>query len=160
MHAHAWITAARDPQISGELELLYERIARETAQRQPVCDQSGRCCNFDAWGHRLYVTGLETAYLVTRLDEPLMPERVARAREAGGCPFQKALLCGVHPLRPLGCRAYFCDESATDWQQDLSERMLAEIRALHDRHGVPYRYGEWRVMLEALVEGDPSAGQE
>ncbi len=48
--AQAWLTAARDPQISGELELVYERIAREVDKRQPVCNQSGRCCNFDAWG--------------------------------------------------------------------------------------------------------------
>lgn len=148
---HAWLAAARDPQISGELELVYERIAREVDRRQPVCDQSGRCCNFEAWGHRLYVTGLEAAYLVARLDRTLTPDDLARARAAGGCPFQKALLCSVHTIRPLGCRVYYCDESAKGWQEDLTERTLAEVRAIHDRHEIPYRYAEWRTLLETLT---------
>jgi hypothetical protein len=25
--------------------------------------------------------------------------------------------------------------------------MLARLRALHESHGIPYRYGEWRTML-------------
>jgi hypothetical protein len=57
----------------------------------------------------------------------------------------------VHRDRPLGCRVYFCDRSAQDWQQDLSERALAMVRAIHDRHGIEYRYGEWRTMLEKLA---------
>ncbi|MCC7388761.1 MAG: YkgJ family cysteine cluster protein [Phycisphaerales bacterium] len=150
--ADIWLQAAADPQIAGELELLYEHIARDTAQRRPRCDQSGRCCDFDAWGHRLYVTGLEAAYLVARLEHPLTPGAIADARARGGCPFQRALLCTVHSLRPLGCRAYFCDPTSTDWQQDLTERMLAELRALHDRHDIPYRYAEWRALLETLTE--------
>lgn len=147
-----WRQAARDPQIAGELELLYERVARETLERRPACDRSGRCCHFDAWGHRLYVTGLEAAYLVARLQTPLTGPAIDEARSRGGCPFQRALLCTVHPLRPLGCRAYFCDPTSTDWQHDLTERMLAELRALHDRHEIPYRYAEWRALLEMLVD--------
>ena len=50
-------------------------------------------------------------------------------------------------MRPLGCRIYFCDPRAAGWQEDLSERTLARLRALHDAHDVPYRYGEWRTML-------------
>ena len=162
--ARAWLAAAIDPQISGELELVYEHISRAVDTRKPVCNTSGRCCNFEKWGHRLYVTGLEAAYLFTRLhelrDEPLTAADIDAARAAGGCPFQKALLCSVHAIRPLGCRTYYCDETAQEWQHDLTERMLAEIRALHDRHGVPYRYGEWRAMLGELVEGNPSTGPE
>lgn len=150
--ARAWLAAALDPQISGELELVYEAITRAVDTRRPVCERSGRCCRFEEWGHRLYVTGLEAAYLLTRLDRPLTPDTIARARQAGGCPFQKALLCSVHGIRPLGCRVYYCDESAQEWQRELCERMLGEVKAIHDRHGLAYRYGEWRGMLEMLVE--------
>jgi Fe-S-cluster containining protein len=69
------------------------------------------------------------------------------ARQSGGCPFQVRNLCGVHSIKPLGCRLYFCDKSAQQWQNDLSERLLARIRALHDEQGIEYRYGEWREML-------------
>jgi Fe-S-cluster containining protein len=150
--ARAWLGAAVDPQISGELELVYEAIARAVAARRPVCDASGRCCKFDEWGHRLYVTGLEAAYLAARLGREISLEEIATARAAGGCPFQKALLCSVHAIRPLGCRVYYCDETAQEWQMELSERMLGEVKAIHERHGLAYRYGEWRAMLHVIVE--------
>ena len=151
-HPHAWLTAARNPQIAGELELLYEHIAQEVARHQPLCTQSGRCCHFDAWDHRLYVTGLEAAYLFARLEQQLTPNDIARAHAAGGCPFQKSLLCTVHAIRPIGCRVYYCDQSGEGWQEALTERTLAEVRAIHDRHEVPYQYVEWRMVLKMLIE--------
>lgn len=215
--ARSWCAAARDPQISGELELVYARAAREIESRGPACWASGRCCNFEAAGHRLYVTGLEAAYTVVHLESvsaqdrsdrppdssragsgsdrtpvsvragsgsdrtpdtpgratsgdhveraapyarpgnPSLPLRaltmqdidVARAR--GGCPFQQSNLCSVHTIKPLGCRVYFCDRSAQEWQRSLSEAALADIRAIHDAHAIEYRYGEWREMLGMLA---------
>ena len=175
----AWLAAARDPQISGELELVYAHVAREIERRGPACWASGRCCNFEKTGHRLYVTGLEAAYTVANLDSvrarsggdgsndegtevpvsgvrslplpALTIQHIATARVAGGCPFQSANLCSVHAIKPLGCRVYFCDRSAQDWQRAFTEQALADIRAIHDAHAIPYRYGEWRDMLSMLV---------
>lgn len=155
LHA-SWLAAARDPTVVSLLESIYADTAAEIAARSPACWASGRCCNFDAAGHRLYVTGLEAAYALSRLASPalLTPEKLAAAQERGGCPFQTGNLCGVHAIKPLGCRVYFCDRSAEAWQQDLSERMLTRIRALHDLHGIEYRYGEWREMLGQFVTPD------
>jgi Fe-S-cluster containining protein len=72
------------------------------------------------------------------------------ATDSPGCPFQVAKLCGVHALRPFGCRMFFCDPSATDWQNETYERFHAELRRLHEAMGVPYRYVEWRAALRAL----------
>ncbi len=146
-----WRIAAADVQIAGELELIYEHIAREVAVFKPRCDATGRCCHFQAWGHRLYVTGLEAAYVIERLDQPLKQSELQSAQQQGGCPFQRALLCSVHAIRPLGCRVYYCDERANNWQEALSETMLRQIKSLHDRHNLPYRYGEWREMLSDFV---------
>lgn len=33
----------------------------------PTCNASGRCCKFDTYGHRLYVTGLEIAWFLGRV---------------------------------------------------------------------------------------------
>lgn len=151
--AHRWLAAAKDPAIAAELEAIYEYTAAAIESRGPACWASGRCCNFEAAGHRLYTTGLEAAYALARLspDSPLTHESLASARARGGCPFQVANLCGIHTIKPLGCRVYFCDRSAQEWQQDLSERALARVRELHDRHGIDYRYGEWRGMLGMLL---------
>lgn len=137
------------------LEAVYADVAAEIEARGPACWASGRCCNFTAAGHRLYVTGLETLYTLSRLDPASRPspQQLEAARARGGCPFQSGNLCSVHEIKPLGCRVYFCDRAAQAWQQDLTERMLARIRAIHDEFGLDYRYGEWLGMLEAALAG-------
>jgi len=150
----AWMAHARDPRVRGALEAIYTQTAHEIAQRAPACWASGRCCNFEKSGHRLYVTGLEAAYTMAhapverRIDRAALDGAVAR----GGCPFQAANLCGVHHTKPLACRVYFCDRSAQEWQRDLSERMHERVRALHADHAIEYRYAEWRSLLSVLVE--------
>lgn len=102
----------------------------------------------------MYVTGLEAAFTVLRhakAHPPLSLPQIAEARDRGGCPFQEGHLCGAHGIKPLGCRVYFCDRSAQEWQQRLSEHGLGQLRELHERHGIEYRYGEWRAMLDIVV---------
>lgn len=151
--ARAWLAAAREPAITDRLEALYLAVADAIEARGPACWASGRCCNFAATGHLLFVTGLEAAYCLTRLpaEAPLTLGAVEAARARGGCPFQKANLCGVHAIKPLGCRVYFCDRSAQAWQHELTERMLERLRALHAEFSLPYVYGEWRALLASLV---------
>jgi Fe-S-cluster containining protein len=164
--ATAWLAAAEEPGIVSALESIYTSIAREVERRGPACWASGRCCGFEKAGHRLYVTGLEAAYTVSRLPRrpapgslpqlgdraaPLTPGSLAGAGAGGTCPFLAGHLCGAHAMRPLGCRVYFCDRSAQEWQRDLSERMLAMVRTIHDGHRIEYRYGEWRSMLARFV---------
>ncbi|MCC6661081.1 MAG: hypothetical protein IT437_09375 [Phycisphaerales bacterium] len=153
--AHLWLEAAARPEVAAELEAVYAYIAAAVESRGPRCWVSGRCCNFGAHGHRLYVTGLEAAYTLLRaerdgapaLDTGLLHAALGR----GGCPYQVGGLCGAHGVRPSGCRVYFCDHTAQDWQRDLSERSLRLIRDLHDRHGVGYRYAEWSGLLGELL---------
>ncbi len=166
--ATAWLHALENPRIVSDLESVYTDTAREIEARGPACWASGRCCNFQKTGHLLYVTGLEAAYMLSRLSNrpapgplpqlgdcaaPLTPNSLASALAGGTCPFLVGHLCGAHAMRPLGCRVYFCDRSAQQWQQDLCERMLARLRAIHDQHTIEYRYGEWRSMLALFAEG-------
>ena len=152
--AEAWIRAARSAPVVAELLAVFSDVAVQVEARGPACWASGRCCNFEQAGHRLYVTGLEAAFTViehaksrSRLSLP----QIAEAKVRGGCPFQESNLCGVHGIMPLGCRVYFCDRSAQEWQQSLSEHGLGQLRELHERHGIEYRYGEWREMLDIVV---------
>lgn len=156
--ARQWLDAARRPEIGQRLDAIYAMIADQVAARTPVCVASGRCCNFEAYGHRLYVTGLEAAWCVAQLtaDNPgLTPASVAEATTRGGCPFQVGKLCGVHAIKPVGCRTYFCDPVAEGWQEDLTERAHGMVKNLHGQAGVPYRYMEWRSMLDLLSSVQP-----
>ena len=146
-----WLDAAARPEVSARLEAIYAMIADQVAARTPACVASGRCCNFESYGHRLYVTGLEAAWCVHRLGDgspPLTPGSVEDAVARGGCPFQVGGLCGVHEIKPVGCRTFFCDPTAQAWQEDLTERAHGMVREAHQRAGVAYRYMEWRALLE------------
>lgn len=149
--AQEWLAAIARPPLARGLESIYEHAAREIDSRAPACWASGRCCNFERTGHRLYVTGLEAAYTLSRAPATPSLADLNHARARGGCPFQESNLCGVHAIKPLGCRLYFCDRTAQSWQHELSERLLADIRALHESHAITYRYAEWRAMLSMFT---------
>ncbi len=152
--ARRWLAAARGPEVAASLEAVYEMITDQIAARDPACWGSGRCCNFKAAGHRLYTTGLEAAYTLTRLPSgrDLTSEGLEAAISRGDCPFLALNLCGVHAVKPAACRVYFCDRSAKLWQEELAERAHAMIRALHERHALAYRYDEWRTLLGEFLE--------
>lgn len=163
--AASWLSAASDERIAARLEAVYLMLSEQIEARGPACWASGRCCNFDKTGHRLYVTGLEAAYTVSRIASPeravndrpvfaplpTLDAAVRAAETRGDCPFLDLNLCGVHRIKPLGCRVYFCDRSAETWQEELSERGLRMIRSIHDEFGLSYRYGEWRAMLRLFA---------
>ncbi len=233
---------------------VYRDLAVKVEVRKPRCDQSGRCCDFDAFEHRLYVTTIELAAFLRDLElgqstpdtpgsssaardrsrptdmpssepglerlhlshhglvAPATPDEPAAGRAAsdlvspggagstvagasvdgaslasngvegggasdsaggagasrsvgmaltvlspedrpiliGGCPFQVARLCGVHPIRPFGCRIFFCDPTASDWQQTHYEAFHRRLKDLHTTLRVPYHYVEWRTALDAM----------
>ena len=132
---------------------VYAELQAEVDARRPVCVASGRCCRFEEFGHRLFVTTMELAAFVHGLGHvaPLGSGTGDRDPWDGtGCPFQVGKLCGVHPIRPFGCRMFFCDATSTEWQNQAYERFHARLKRLHDELGVPYRYVEWRQALELL----------
>jgi Fe-S-cluster containining protein len=129
---------------------VYADVASAVDARRPRCDISGRCCRFEEHGHRLYVTTIELAAFVAQFTGPANPNW-----DGTGCPFQRAKLCGVHTIRPFGCRIYFCDHTSTEWQNDAYERFHARIQRLHEELGVPYLYVEWRAALRTLGLANP-----
>ena len=94
------------------------------------------------------VTTIELAAFVYELEtRPRGPS----SWDGTGCPFQVSGLCGVHAIRPFGCRIFFCDATSTQWQHEQYERFHAELKKLHQSLDVPYFYVEWRQALEALA---------
>lgn len=136
--------AALRPEARARVAELYRAVQEEIDRRKPLCIVSGRCCRFEEFGHRLYVTTLELAHFVhERGDAPRAGEW-----DGTGCPFQRARLCTVHSIRPFGCRMFFCDATSTEWQNAAYERFHADLKRLHEELCVPYFYVEWRKALE------------
>src|SRR5688500_334921 len=110
---------------------VYGDLQKEIDARQPLCAASGRCCNFDRYGHRLYVTTMELATFVHQLAE--MNGTIPDITDPATCPLQQNKLCSVHAIRPFGCRIFFCDPAATEWQNDQYEQFHARLKRLQDR---------------------------
>jgi Fe-S-cluster containining protein len=144
------LQAAARPEVLEAVARVYAGLQREIDQRRPVCDASGRCCRFDEFGHRLYVTTMELAAFFGQLTTS------AAGTDLGGCPFQVGGLCSVHAIRPFGCRVFFCDSTSDAWQHEQYERFHGELKRFHETLDVPYRYIEWREALKAMgIEAVP-----
>lgn len=147
--------AAARPEVRQAVLAVYADVQKEIDARRPLCVISGKCCRFEEYGHRLYVTTLELATFIGDLHTPMPTDW-----DGTGCPFQVNKLCSVHTIRPFGCRMFFCDPTATEWQNELYERFHARLKRLHESLGVPYAYVEWRQALRALLGSDPVANRD
>ncbi len=151
----AWFAAAARAEVEDAIAEIHRDIAEELRRVGPLCLASGRCCRFEAHGHRLYASGLEVARCVSicRAEgRGIGTAEVEAAVAAGNCPWQQGRLCTARGGRPTGCRVYFCDPRLQDLVPELAERAHDRIRALHERIDVPYVYGEWRAMLQEVLE--------
>lgn len=165
-------------QVIAAVRQLYAALEDEIALQRPVCKASGRCCHFESYGHRLYVTTVEmvvfehyrrAAAMASQPNGVIQPAEpkldawrfpLPLLDDSGevnpGCPWQVNGLCAAREGRPLGCRIYFCDESSNAWQASAYERFHGELKRLHEMFGIGYSYTEWRQALRALppVSGD------
>lgn len=153
-----WRDAAARPEIDVALRTLYAELDDAITQRGPTCWSSGKCCKFDDFGHRLYVTGLEIAWFLGQCgtrdaergtDDPPVGIRLPQlAEHPGACPYQIDGLCSTHTVRPLGCRIFFCQRGTEAWQQDLYETYLDRLRRFHEAQQLEYRYMDWIAGLD------------
>jgi Fe-S-cluster containining protein len=138
-----------ESEIARRFESLYADLQTEIERRKPKCELSGRCCQFEEFGHRMYITSGELAVFRHKLN--VLPNAPSTENwEGKGCPFQKGKLCGVHSIRPMGCRIFFCDSTSTDWQNQQYEQFHGKIKALHEELGLAYSYTEWREGLRQI----------
>lgn len=120
--------------LHAELEALYAALDSEVRATAVRCDLRGLCCDFERAGHVLYATDLEVDYARAH-GADAVPEAPPKA-----CPYFQGGQCRLRAGRPLGCRVYFCDPRYADAMHALAERYHRAIVALHDTHGIAYRY--------------------
>lgn len=159
---------ANGEDVSRAVAEILASASAEIASKGAVCQASGRCCRFEQYGHRLYVTAAELLHFAqTHCSSPQGRHAIENRKSkienqislpqffAGnpeGCPYQVDNLCTAREARPLGCRIYFCDESARGWENELYEKYHRMLSAVHERFSLPYRYLEWRAALGELTE--------
>ena len=106
-----------------------------------VCDVCGKCCDFDAFDHRLFVTPPELMYLTANLGD-----EKREAMPTSRCPYQLDGKCTVYEYRFAGCRIFCCNGDA-DFQSRLSESVLEKFKSLCTEFQIPYRYTDLATAL-------------
>lgn len=145
----AAVEARQNHALLAHVESIYRYADAAIAARQPVCYQSGRCCQFEKMKHSLFVSTVELAYF-------LHTARLERNEEpiGGACPFVRLGpgRCAARQGRPLGCRMFYCDPRTQWWQQDLYNQLHGRLQRLHEQFHVPYYYAEWLAILRSATE--------
>jgi Fe-S-cluster containining protein len=134
----------RHAQIVRSVEQLYDWLARELDSNRKLsgsCAACGKCCDFDAYDHRLYITVPELIYLAANV-----PEGKLEVMASGRCPYNHEGKCTIHELRFASCRIFYC-MGDSDFQSNLTERALAKLKAICEELDIPYRYMDLRVAL-------------
>ncbi len=129
---------AKDSEFVSAVKILYKELDRQIAEHGAVCRNRGLCCKFEDFGHNLFVSSVEMAYFLAVAGDPLLvpPDR-------SFCPYQAEGECTARSARPAGCRIFFCDSAAQEWQGALTEDSLKLLSELGTRYKLPYTYLEW-----------------
>ena len=64
---HVYRAAGRSA-VRQAVERIYADLQAQIDLRRPRCDASGRCCRFEEFGHRLFVTTMELATFIYDLE--------------------------------------------------------------------------------------------
>ncbi|MDO8303939.1 MAG: YkgJ family cysteine cluster protein [Sedimentisphaerales bacterium] len=117
---------------------IEEQIQNPKLKIKNSCTACGNCCDFETYGHRLYITPPELMYLAAKIGkENITPMTASR------CPYQIDNRCSIHEFRFASCRIFFCRGDNT-LQSDLSEETLKKLKALCIEFDIPYRYIDLR----------------
>ncbi|MBN1457041.1 MAG: hypothetical protein JW912_04225 [Sedimentisphaerales bacterium] len=119
---------------------VYDLIDLKTTARQAECNACGKCCDFDSFDHRLYVTSPEMIYFAANVNSPIRP------MDGGICPYNIAGKCSVHEKRFAGCRIFLC-KGDSEFQGELSEEAIAEFKSICAEFGVDYYYADLKTAL-------------
>jgi hypothetical protein len=145
---------------------FYAETDRLIAEQPATCWNKGECCRFGQFGHRLYVTALEVCYYLAGIESPCQVDPTSDLTMQTGSPLQDVCphahggKCHVRDWRPMGCRVFYCDPKAREWQGPFTEERLARLRAMHAELHVPYFYADWMSVQQGLQGHNESANGE
>jgi len=120
-------------QIIEEVGDIYRWVDEQVKQMGSSCKACGDCCDFEAFGHRLYVTTPELLYF----QHFVGPE--IKEMAGGVCPYRIDGKCSVYPHRFSGCRIFSCGGDS-EQESQLSEETISKFKALCLEHEIGYRY--------------------
>jgi hypothetical protein len=130
--------------VAGVYRWLQEQISSD-AGPAGECRACGICCDFDRFGHRLFVTPPELTYLAANLHAGNV-----KPMPGGRCPYNVDGKCMVYEYRFSACRIFCCNGDA-DFQSRLSEEALRKFKSICAEFQIPYRYIDLGTALNSLA---------
>ncbi len=130
------MVAAVRGEIVKKVSEVYEWIDSQLAEGVRLageCTACGRCCDFEAFGHKLFVTSAEVLHFSAAHGGAL------KEMTGGRCPYNVGGRCASYESRFAGCRIFSCTADA-DFQSGLTEAAIKRFKSLCVEYNVPYRY--------------------
>ena len=131
-------------QLIQEVDAIYQWLDEQLAEMDSSCRACGDCCDFESFGHKLYVTTPELVYFQNHLDHPV------KAMSADVCPYRIDGKCTVYPYRFSGCRIFSC-KGDTEKENALCEQTISKFKTLCNEYPIPYLYLYLKSGLEMLL---------
>ena len=132
---------SKNAKICDAVREIYSWLDAQIKLLDVDCSACGKCCNFESFGHKLYITSPELLYFYENL-KPL------QKMTAGRCPYQKQNNCTARESRFAGCRIFFC-KGDSEKQNALCEEAVKKFKALCNELNLPYHYIELSAALNA-----------
>jgi Fe-S-cluster containining protein len=133
-----------DSHIVGAVAEVYAFIDSRVAETDSACNACGKCCDFDSYDHRLFVTTPELVYFASHISpDPIKP------MPTGLCPYNIKGVCSVHPHRFAACRIFSCTGDV-DAQNRLSEAAVAKLKSICEQSNIPYQYMDLKAALSRI----------
>jgi len=124
----------KEKELFNGLEAIYAALDGELNLEGLICKRCGQCCDFDAFGHRLYISNVEWLYLMDKAAGHVPPAK------KGACPWFTQGQCTIRNGRTLGCRIYSCAWKHQDRMEALYEKYLSQIKDLTVAVGMSWSY--------------------
>jgi hypothetical protein len=135
----------QESQIIEKVDAIYQWLDEQLAQMDSSCRACGDCCDFESFGHRLYVTTPELIYFQHHLGLDI------KEMSTGVCPYRMDGKCTVYPYRFSGCRIFSC-KGDTEKENALCEQAISKFKTVCDKHRIPYDYVYLKSGLEMLLK--------
>jgi Fe-S-cluster containining protein len=132
---------SKSSQIIQEVGFFYRWLDKQLATMDSSCQACGNCCDFESFGHKLYITSPELMYFAHFID----PQKMV----SGVCPYRIDGKCTVYPYRFSGCRIFSC-KGDTEKESALCEQAVGKLKTLCDEFDIQYQYVYLQAGLELL----------
>jgi len=130
--------------IINEVSQIYDWLDKQLEAGPGNCKGCGDCCDFEKFGHRLFISSPEIFYFKNfknKVEPKPMPTQV--------CPYRIDGKCSIYENRFAGCRIFQCNGD-DDFQNSLSETVLQKFKDICLKYDLPYTYCDIATALNNL----------